>query len=147
MDLVTPRLLGPDGAAESMATLEEEWQVILHQIARSPQPVGLEKLGKLLVPEGTWRVDYVKLFAEVADGLLSRGVVLATGPTWPTGQERYKNLTLSVPEAHLAFLPPYPVRTRPLDQPPAPGTALPGLRRVLQQALGGGPETFLECCI
>ncbi len=134
---VAPRLLSPDGAARAMASLEEPWLVVLHRIAMEDGPIGLDDLRAAVQTEvRSYEADYPAFFRKVADGLLSRGVVIVEDrpPMGSRGGSRFARFSFHLPEAHRPLLPPFPAPTQPLSAAVEPGRSLRFCREAIREA-------------
>lgn len=146
---VAPRLLESTGAAEAMATLKDPWLHVLHGIAMAEKPPDLGALLPFARPaQSTYGVDFRALYRKLAEGLLSRGVVLVQDyPTWRLrGGSRFERLVFHLPEVHHSALPPYPVDTVPLGDDPWSRDPAAFCREVLRAAVRGEdatPDGFL----
>jgi hypothetical protein len=135
---LAPRLLETTGASEAMASLVEPWLLVLHRIALDDEPVSLDDLHPIVHtarrPQG---IDYRQFFAEVADGLLTRGVVLVEDPPEDGSRRasRFARLRLHLPEVHRGRVPPFPLTTAPLGEGAASRDPLRFCRDAFRAAL------------
>lgn len=133
---VATRLLQPEGAARAMQSLEPRWLLVLHALAMANGAPNLEALLPVLAPgRSYWRLDYRKLFREVAEGLLNRGLVLVQDRPGGAADSRFQLYHFVLPAVHEALLPPYPVATCPLGKGAVAGELLPYARQILAEAL------------
>ncbi len=110
---LAPRLLEPTGAAKALEGLAEPWLRALHVIALAEEPPDLDQLATVFSPGAYQVLEPRKLFRQLADGLLQRGVVLCRRD-WGEGLSA---LTFHLPEVHRQHLPPFPVSTIVLGLP------------------------------
>lgn len=136
---VAPRLLEPSGVAEAMGSLTDPWLVVLHMIAMAKEPPGLGDLRPIIQPgRRVYGVDYHALFRKLAEGLLSRGVVLVEDRQGHTHhrRSRFERFAFRLPETHRALLPPFPVPTRSLGDNARARDAVRFCREALRKAAG-----------
>ena len=151
---VAPRLLEPAGIAAAMASLDERWLLVLHRIAMSDEPVGIQALVPLVYPgKRYYHVDYRTLFRQIADGLLSRGLVLVKDRDsfMYRGGGRFERPAFVLPEVHTGHLPEYPASSSPLTRRLPAGNPWEFCRKVLRAAIGPAvtaehsqPEEFVR---
>ncbi len=135
---VTPRLLETTGVVEAMASLEEPWLLALHRIAMAEDTVDLNDLRTIIQPGcKAYDIDYRDLFRRVADGLLSRGVVLVEDRQGYLFERRsrFERLAFHFPEVYRPLLPPYPATTEHLGDRIQSGDTIRFCRKALRKAV------------
>jgi hypothetical protein len=134
---VARRFLEPTGAREAMAALGAPWLRVLHAIAMTVPAPDLQDLYKVRQSNRrTWARDARRFFQQLADELLSCGVVLVEDTGGGRSSSRYERLVFRLAPAHLRALPPYPVATAPLAAPIRTGDPTALLRAALTMAVG-----------
>ncbi len=144
---LAPRLLEPTGAAKALNGLAEPWLRTLHAIALAEEAPDLDEIAQIFEPRRHHDLEARKLFRQLADGLLQRGVVLCRR----NYGEGLGALTFYLPEVHRPHLPPFPVPTlsfqdrlpggEPVDglpggEPVGPGDSAGRFADFCRQALG-----------
>jgi len=135
---VAPRLLETTGVAEAMASLEEPWLLALHRIAMAEGTADLFDLRTIVQPgSNAYDIDYRDLFRRVADGLLSRGVVLVEDRQGYLFERRsrFERLAFHFPEVYHPLLPPYPATTEHLGDRIQSGDTIRFCRKALRKAV------------
>ena len=143
-EFIAPRLLETAGLRQAMASLGEEALVLLHRIALAGEPVRVSELRPVLAAfSGRW-LDDGPTFRRIAEQLLNRGVVLAGERTVFRTTTRAERSLFHLPPGHVPFLPPFPVRTRPMKTATAAGPLAICRRAIVlatAAAVDGGDES------
>ncbi len=123
---VAPRLLEPTGVAKAMASLEEQWLLVLHSIAMAQDAPNLDRLYpvvRTVTRSRSYSSDHRGMFRLLAQNLINRGLVLLEDPLSFTvrGLSRFARCRFHLAACHRPFLPPFPVPTQTPGQRPETG--------------------------
>jgi hypothetical protein len=137
-EFVAPRLRGTDGVREAMASLETKWLRVLHRIALSQEGIGIRDVFPIVFPERRfYRMPTQNFFKQIADNLLSRGIVcVEDSPSYLTyGSSRFERLVFHVTPEHGALVPDFPASTYPLGERLPSGSRETAIEEMFREAL------------